>query len=92
MATGETAVNAKRQERHQELVISQSNIRGAINRLQTMTNKVKYGDITPPDGEEVEKAIELSSLALVLSNLPEIMEMFVKDIDAIRAELENALF
>lgn len=82
----------ERQERHQELVSSQANIRRAISRLQTMTDKVKYGDHPPSDITEEKKDVDLGSLASVLSNLPEEMEVLVRDIDAIRAGLENALF
>ncbi len=92
MATQAPVVDKKRQERHQELVNSQSNIRGAIHRLQVMVEKVKYGERPPPEGEKVGKETDLSSLAMVLSNLPEPLDALAKDIDAIRAELENALF
>lgn len=92
MAAG-PKVDERRQERHMELVNSQSNLRGAINRLQDMTDRVKYGDEHPPsETAEETKEIDLGSLAMVLSNLPQTMEVFVKDIDAIRAQLENALF
>ena len=70
----ELTVDEKRQERHQELVSSQSDIRGAIQRLQAMTAKVRYGDSPPPETANVSKDIDLSSLALVLSNLPKTMD------------------
>jgi len=85
-------VNENRQERHQELVNSQSSIRAAIDRLQVMTDKVKQGDHPPPERAETSKDIDFGSLAAVLSNLPERMDYFAKDIDGIRAALEDVLF